>query len=218
MELAASVISVNMLWAAYAVFAVVFFRALLTAPWFRFRVSERLHVLLGACVCIMVLWTIRVEISPGLTYHLLGVTALLLMFGWQLSLLAVTVVVAGSALYGNGDWSSAALNVLILGAVPIAVTHYLLLWSRARLPANPFVFFFINAFFGAAISLLTVAAVTGLILVWSENYGLEEFSAYLVYLPLFCFPEAIINGMVITAVSVFRPRWVLGYEEERYPR
>jgi uncharacterized membrane protein len=200
-------------------FALVFYKALISAPWKRLRISEQLHVLLGGCVSILILWTIRAGVLPGLNYHLLGATTLTLMLGWQLAYLGLTLVVVLSTLNGFGDWAAMTTNVMVMVGIPIAITQGLLVLAQARLPCNIFVYVFVNAFLAAAAGMMVVGLTTAMLMLVGGKYDLEVLiDGYLVYLPLFCFPEANINGMLMVLLAVYRPQWVVSFEGKTYLR
>ena len=68
-------------WAGLGIYAILLLFALLGAPWRRLQDSDQLNVFLGVCVSLMLLWTLRAGVVPGLNFHLLGATLLVLMFG-----------------------------------------------------------------------------------------------------------------------------------------
>jgi uncharacterized membrane protein len=39
---------------------------------------------------------------------------------------------------------------------------------------------------------------------------------YLPYIPLIIFPEAVLNGMLMTVFVVIRPEWVRSFDDEFY--
>ena len=117
MELAGSLFTTAWLVALGAVLLPGLWLALRWANWRRLAVREQLHVFLGACVFLMLLWTLRTEIQPGFTWHLSGMVALTLMFGWSLALLGGCLSLFGITLAGLNDWG---------GYVPSAVLHVLL--------------------------------------------------------------------------------------------
>ena len=191
--------------------------AVYTAPWYRLRENEQLHVFLGSCVALLLLWSIKAGISPGLSFHLLGVTALTLMLGWQLALVAVTIVVIGTTLNGAAGWFSASLNIMMMGALPILVTQALLVCVQRCLPRNLFVYVFFNAFLAAGISMLAVGSFTALLMIFGGVYSLGALGYdYFPFLPLILLPEAIINGMLVTVFVVYRPHWVISFDDTMY--
>lgn len=205
------------LWSANLVFAVVLFRALLNAPWSRLRDSETLHVFLGATVAMIVLWNIKAGVTPGLHFHLLAVTTMTLMFGWSLAVVAVTFVVTGITVNGSGAWESLALNALLMGIIPIVVTRRLLCWAREKLPHNFFIYIFFNAFFAAGLSgVLTGLSAAGLLWLVGAHSLERLIYEYLAYFPLMFFPEAVLNGMLMTMLAGLRPNWVWSFDDDLY--
>lgn len=209
----------TMVWGANLALAATLWWALRSAPWARLRDPEQLHVYLGGCVVLLLLWTLRAGILPGLNFHFLGVTALTLMFGWELTLIGVSGVVIGITLNAGAGWDVVGLNVLSMGGIPIVVTCGLLRLARCRLPLNFFVFVFINAFLAAGLSNVLVGLVTALLMLGSGVYDLEALSyGYLAYLPLMLFPEGVINGSLISIFVAYRPHWVASFDDALYLR
>jgi uncharacterized membrane protein len=203
----------------HLVYAVVLGLALYFAPWRRLKDSDVQSVFFGSCVVLLLLWSLNAGIRPGLHVHFLGVTALTLMFGWQLAIIAVSLVVLGLSVNGSSGWGAFSLNVLLMGAVPILVTWLVHQAARRWLPAHFFVYVFINGFFGAALA-LAVAGTAGLaVMVASGLYTGEQVRGEnLLLLPLLMFPEALLNGMALTLMVSYRPRWVSTFDDERYLR
>lgn len=193
--------------------------AALRMPWSRFADGELIHVILGSSVVLMVFWTLKAGVEPGLSYHLIGAALLTLMLGWEIALASLSLVVAGTTLNLGGDWSALALNVLIKGAVPIAVTHLALGLARRHLPHHVFVYIFVNAFFASALAVLasvvTCAVVLGAAGAYSGAYLAQE---YVAFVPLMMFGEAWITGMVIAILVAYRPRWVQTFDDGMYLR
>jgi uncharacterized membrane protein len=73
------------LWGSYCLYLPVLWLAVVHAPWGRLRAPAGLHVFLGACVALIALWHLNAGIQAGLNFHLLGATAMTLMFGWRLA-------------------------------------------------------------------------------------------------------------------------------------
>jgi uncharacterized membrane protein len=87
----------------------------LTAHWGQLKDNEQLHVYLGTIVTLLLLWNIRGGISPGLSFHLLGVTAVTLMVRWRFAFIAVTITLAGFSINGQFAWQALAINALVIG-------------------------------------------------------------------------------------------------------
>ena len=80
--------------------------ALLRTPWRRLKDSSAQHVLFGACVATLMLWTLQIDFGSGLALHFLGITTLTLMFGWPLALVAGAIVTVASPLADLSTWTN----------------------------------------------------------------------------------------------------------------
>lgn len=190
---------------------------LLRAPWARLRQATTLNLWLGGIVVLMLLWSIKTGVKPGLNFHMLGATALTLMFGPGLAFGALAIVVAAITLSGQAGWSAYALNLLIMGGVPIAVTHLLFKAVDRRLPNHFFVYVFINAFFGAALAMTATGLTSVLVVALAGLYPLDYLtSQYLPYYILMGWSEALLTGMALSLMVVFRPHWVVTFDDARY--
>lgn len=219
MNLPDGLLSMHWLWPGHGLYAVLILSALFTAPWQRLRDAARLHVFLGTCVALMVLWNIKAGVSPGLNFHFLGATLLTLMFGWPLALIAVSVVLLAVTLYGMGGWQAFSMNALLMGALPAGVSFAVWRLADRRLPHNLFIYIFVSGFFGAALSMAATGLASTLLHALSGAYDLDHLlSQYLPYYLLMVFPEAIITGTFIALLAVYRPQWLATYDQHSYLR
>ncbi len=142
------------------------------APWRRLRDNEQLHLFLGMCVALMVLWSIKTGIRPGLNFHLLGATVFTLMFGPWLAIVGMGIVLLGVTLYGLSGWASFSVNGLLMDVLPVAISYSIYRLADSRLPNHFFVYIFVNAFIGAAFAMaLTGLAATGVLALAGGLYG-----------------------------------------------
>jgi uncharacterized membrane protein len=217
MELSGALFSGVFIWAFGLLYAVALLAALRMAPWRNFRQSEYLHVFLGAIVCLLLLWHMRAQVNPGLSFHLLGVTAVTLMFGWSLAVLASSVALLGVALNAGGGWDAFVINAVTTGVLPVSLTQILLVLIRYYLPKQFFVYILVNGFLTAGfVGILSGYLATGL-LVWSGAYTYAELDqTFLPFFPLMFLPEAMLNGWILAAMVVFRPEWVGSFSDEQY--
>lgn len=203
--------------AAWGLLGALILASAWSAPWRRLAEGDQFNVWAGAIVVLMLLWSMKAGVKPGLNLHLLGVTALTLMFGWQLAVLALCVVLAAVTVNGGAGWQSYGLNGLVMAMFPVMVSQALMRLVTRRLPANLFVYVFCAAFLGAAL----VTAATGVLaalLLWAAGvYGAETLlGEFLPYFLLLGFAEAWLNGAAITLMVVYRPHWVGSFDERRY--
>ncbi|HEX8963789.1 MAG TPA: energy-coupling factor ABC transporter permease [Rhodocyclaceae bacterium] len=188
-----------------------------TAPWKRLFDSTQLNVWLGGIVTLMLMWSMKAGATPGLNLHLLGATAFTLMFGRQLAILGLSVVMAAVTYNGGAGWDAYALNVLITAVFPCVFADALLRIVERYLPPNFFVYVFVATFFGAAMAAVSTGLVSSLVLWIAGVYPAELlFGEYFPYYILLGFAEAWLNGAAITMMVVYYPSWVGSFDDRRY--
>ncbi len=207
------------LWAGSVLYLLLLAAALASAPWAKIRDNEAQHIFLGTIVVLSLLWAMHGGIQQGLGVHLLGMTLLCLMFEWQFALVAASVVVALATLRGPAGWDAFALNTLLMGALPILFTRIFLYLCQRRLPHNYFIYVFVNAFLGGALSILLAGLASALL---QHLAGVQPDGSiwrnFVTILPLLMFGEAFINGGTMTLVVAYRPQWVATFHDHWYLR
>lgn len=204
---------------AAALYAVMLLWALRGVDYLALRAAVgRQHAIYGFSVLLMLLWSVRATPQTGLSLHLLGITALTLLAGWRLALLGGLFAVVGSMVLLRESGQSALLATFLLLALPVGVTHLVWCLSRRYLPRQPFVYILVCAFFGSMLASasahLAVAAVTFVAAGGAGGNGV--WSSYAASLPLLLFPEALLNGGVITFLVAYRPEWLATFEVKSY--
>jgi uncharacterized membrane protein len=194
--------------------------ALLSAPW-RVWLSdrERQWVWLASLGVLVGLWSMKAGITPGLSVRFLLVAALTLMHGWQLAVLGGTLVLGVLTFTGQAAWESFGANLVCMAIVPALFTAWLHEFVHARLPHNYFVYFFVTVFVGAALG-YNLAGLTRIALL-ALSGSLDAAHAgpeYFAILPLMSFGEAFVNGMVMAMMVVYRPQWVMSFDDRLYLR
>jgi uncharacterized membrane protein len=217
MDIPANLLPAMSLWLAALVYVMLLMAALLTAPWAKILDNEASNIYFAAVAMVSVLWILRAGIEPGFNYHLLGVTTLCLMFDWQFALLAVSLVVIITTWQGPAGWQAFAVNTLVMGAIPILLTRTLLYISQRLLAHNFFIYIFLNAFFAGALSMLACSlAAAALLALTSAHSSGSPGQDYLEVIPLLMFGEAFLNGMAMTLLIAYKPRWVATFRDEWY--
>lgn len=179
--------------------------------------SRRQHLLFGASIAIMCLWLIRAGITPGLGVHLLGISSLTLLLGWQLAIIGAVTALIGSAVMGNEEWISLGLAGVFLVIVPVAVTHAVWRFTDRFLPPNLFIYILGCGFFGAAIATLAARLSIGGLLF--AGGVLDWYAAGTEYFPislLTLFPESFVNGLVVAAIAAYHPEWLATLDARRF--
>ena len=206
---------------AYVPMALVWLWCLWTAPWKRLADSGQLNVWLGTIVGLVLMWSMKASVRPGMNMHLLGAVMFTLMFGRQLAILGLTVVLAAvtfnTADTGNIGWLPFALNAAMMVVVPVFVAWGILKAAERWLPAHFFVYIFVITFFGAALNTALTGLVATLLLGVAGVYPLdmlfgEFFPSYI----LLAFAEAWLTGAAITLMVVYLPHWVGSFDDRRY--
>lgn len=216
MDIPSGLLPANLLWGGALVYAVLLAAALRSAPWAKIRDNEASHVFFASVAVVACVWTLRAGIQPGLNYHLLGVTALTLMFDWQFALLAISMVLAITTWQGPAGMEAFAVNALLMGALPVLSTRLLLTLSQRWLAPNFFIYIFINSFLAAALALLLCGLAVTLVQGMAASGTSGMSSDYLLYIPLLMFGEAFLNGLVMTLLVAYRPRWVATFHDRLY--
>ncbi len=184
--------------------------------WRRLWNPDNLNVFLGATVATLGLWMIHTGIRPGLSFHLLGATALTLMFGPWFALLALGLINGALALW-HGQLNAWPINWILYGALPILFSWRLYRFVDRRLTNHFFVYIFLNAFFGAALAVSLTGLASTAFLALSEAYTLDYLlDQYLPYCLLMAWSEAFSTGMLISIIVVYKPTWIATFDDARY--
>jgi uncharacterized membrane protein len=215
MDIPADLLPGSSLWLAAVVYAILLAGACLTAPWEKILDKEGSNIFFGAVAFVAVVWILRAGIEPGHNYHLLGATALCLMFGWQFALVAVSLVLLITTWQGPAGWETFAINALVMGAVPVLFTRIMLYACQRWLPHNFFIYIFINAFLTGALSMLLCGFAASAVLSLAAADSLPG-GSYLQVIPLLMFGEAFLNGMIMILLVAYKPRWVATFHDHWY--
>lgn len=152
----------------------------------------------------------------GMSYHLLAVNLVALMLGAPAALWLGALLLLPYLWLFSGDWQVYPLNALALLLPPLLVNQL----SRHlvnRLPANLFIFIFINGFMASAASIL----LTGLILVSILDI-VDAFNDEVLWssaLPVFiliAWAEAFLSGITTAIFIAMRPQWINTFNDQRY--
>lgn len=218
MQFSVGVLSPLLAWSCVAAATLLVALALRGLPDLRPE-SARVHLLLGGAACLAVLWSVNAAIDPGLRVHVLGMTVIVLLLGWRLGVLAAALAQFGLLAYGVTPLQTAAAAWLVSAAIPGAVTLGVAWAARFYLPRNPFVFIFVCGFFGAAVAVLA-AWLSGAALLFLSGQPSPSGAgvSLAAFLPLVLFPEAFINGALVSMLLVYRPEWLRLYDEAFYAR
>lgn len=217
MDLPDNLLDASCYWVAWVVWLPLFIRSLWQAPWGYFKDAQRFNVWLGMIVLLMLVWSLRAGVKPGLSMHLLGVTVFTLCFGRHLAFVGLSLVLLGITLNGAAGAFAFALNSLLLAGCGSLFSHWVYRAVSRFLPQHFFVYIFVNGFFGAGLVIVSLGLVLTLFLFGAGVYELDYLlSEYLPYFLLLGFSEAWLSGMIMTLFVVYRPAWVITFDDSRY--
>jgi len=188
------------------------------APWALIASnSERQHLVFGASILLGLFWLLRVEALAILTFHPLLMTAVTLMVGWHFAMLAGAIAQLVLLATGFDHWHMVGVNYLVTVMIPATVSYAVVKASQRIALKNLFVFLFGAGFLGAALCSVAVA-ITTLMLLLLAGYDLSigELANDAPLLLLLMFPEAFLNGTIVTAITVFKPHLMKTFNEEFY--
>ncbi|MCX2897753.1 energy-coupling factor ABC transporter permease [Pseudomonas mandelii] len=214
----AELLSAETLTVGWLIYVPILIWAIARSPWVElFSDRRRQHLLFGTVFALFMLWLVRRDFDTGVSYHFLGMTAVTLLLDWPLALVGGLVAQAGLVMLGRQDLAAMGVNGALLIALPVLITESCAILVERAQPRNPFVYIFVSGFFAAALSAL-LCLLLALWLLWFDGrfvmpYWLEDFVGYLW---LIIFPEAFINGMIVSALVVFSPEWLETFNRTRY--
>ena len=194
--------------------------AALSAPW---RVwledRERQWVWLGSLGVLVAIWAMKAGITPGLSVRFLLVSSLTLMHGWQLAVIGGAMSLAVMCVVGLAAWPAFGADLLCMVIVPAIVTTQIHQLVHARLPHNYFIYFFVTVFVGSALAFNLAGLARVALLAWSGTLDEAHVGTeYFALLPMMSFGEAFLNGVVMAMTVVYRPKWVMSFDDRLYLR
>ncbi len=190
----------------------------LHAPW-RVLHANRLHNLFSVAGLLLAgLWWFRAGAHAGLEFHLLGITAMVLIFGHRLAMVGGFLALALLTVIGSYDGAAFGVNGLLGVTVPVILAEHLHRLIYRWLPKHFFVYVLVSAHFSSMLVIATVVVSGGVLLLltlgahpWDRVSG-----EYLIVLPLVMLPEGFMNGAIMTLLTVLRPEWVRSFDDRDY--
>ena len=202
---------------AWLIWLPLFARSVFLAPWRRLWDSEQMNVWLGMIVLLTLFWCLKAGVKPGLNFHLLGATLFTLCFGPHLAFVGLCLVLVGVTLNGAAGPFAYAANALLQAGAGVVIAQTVHRLVTRWLPAQFFIFIFVNSFFGGALTILGVGFLVTVLLsisgVYVWDYLIDE---YFPYFMLLGFSEAWLSGMLTTLFVIYRPEWIVAFDDSRY--
>ncbi len=198
--------------------AIALLAALRHLPWRILVTSPTAQHLVGAATLVLIgFWLVRAGITPGLSAHFLGVTALTLLVGWPLAIVVTLIASVTVGTMGVIPWSLVPLEFVAGGVLPVAVSHVIRIGLERTLPPNLFVYLLGCGFAGGIVAGLVSRGTNAALLLLSGAWEVERVGNELgVIVALLTLPEGVINGIIVSVLAVYRPEWVKEFDDRRY--
>lgn len=200
---------------ALLVAAVVLFRHAKSARWEALRAPGAFSAWCAFCVALPLLWSFDIPLVQGLALHLFGMPLFVLMFGRALAMTGIGLSVAAFTVLHGGLWGNLGMNLLLLSVLPAYCGEAVMHTTRRYFPPNMFVYLLGNGFFGALLMLTMIglASVTAH-QIWVGGMPLK--TDMIAYMLLLAWGEAFLTGLLLTVFTVYRPQWVLTFDDRVY--
>lgn len=216
--IAAELLAPSTLWLGAGVYAGALLWAAWRAPWLEvLSDSRRQHLLFGTVLGVFLLWLVRRDFDSGVSFHFIGMTAVTLLLDWPLALLGGLLAQIGLIAIGRQDLLALGVNGVLLVLLPVLITEGCALLVERAQPRNLFVYIFCCGFFPAALAALCCLSAGLGVLALDGRFAMPPWlDDFIGYLWLVTFPEAFINGTLVTALVVFCPDWLETFNRTRY--
>lgn len=175
------------------------------------------HLLFGYAAAVFFLWLFRTGIENSPTVHFLWLTALCLTLGYRHAMLSSALALLGMVLIGHEPIQFWGVKGLLGVALPVGVTYLIYTISFHKIPRHFFIYIFVCAFFtGAfmiAMKMLLLAGYYHLDGIYSDAVIYDN---YIMLILLMMFPEAMLNGITMTMLVIYKPQWVHTFYDKFY--
>ena len=187
------------------------------APWKLLHRNLLEPVYAGAVLLMTGLWWMKAESQTGLGLHFLGITAMVLIFGWRLALVAAATALTMLTLLGRYDALSLGVNGLISVVMPVLLANRLHTFVYRAFPKHYFVYVIVSAHFTSMVVIASVVLASAALLWLLGIYPLDRIANdYLVFLPIAMLPEGFLNGAILSALTAWKPEWVRTFDDRDY--
>jgi uncharacterized membrane protein len=214
MQIDAESLSLVWLWTCRLLALLVAAGAAFSVDWRgMLRDPSAVHRFAACAVSMMVLWSIQATVAQGPGLHILGVTTVTLVLGPATALIATLVAEIVTSLTSGADHAIAA-SWLAGSVLPVLVTDGCRRVVRRWLPRDPFSFIFGCGFFAAALAASAAHLGAFLMVGGPDQIWSGAVPSAVGFLLLIAFPEAFINGCVVTLLIVYCPQRMVGYDAD----
>ncbi|GAB3542855.1 hypothetical protein GCM10027343_15520 [Noviherbaspirillum agri] len=188
-----------------------------TAPWRQLAGPGAFSAWCALIIALPLLWRFDIPIAQGMALHMLGMPLFVLMYGRQLAMAGIAISALAFTVLENGLWSNLGMNLLLLAVLPAYCGDVVMRLTEKYFPRNVFVYLLGNGFFGTVLMLATIGLMSlGVHRMWIT--GTPPGGDVIAYMLLLSWGEAFLTGFLLTIFTVYRPEWVLTFDDEVYLR
>lgn len=186
--------------------------ALSLRPW-RMLQGALLTPALAAVALLPWIWLLPQKMPQGLQIQLSGACLLMLMLGWPLAVLVLTLVALVVWFAGQHDVNTVLSQWVWVGLVPATLALGIGALLRRWLPPNPFVYTLGRGFLGTAAAMFLSGA---LMVVLHRLTGGPALEQAIVGRWLMAWGDAFLTGMFSAIFVAFVPQWLATWSDARY--
>jgi uncharacterized membrane protein len=174
-------------------------------------------VYIGAVALLTGLWWLKVQSLAGLELHFLGISAMVLVFGWRLAMVGGAAALIGLTAVGGQDWGALGVNGLLTVVLPVVLANRLHALVYHWFPKHFFVYVIVAAHFTSML-VIAAAMLSGGVLLWAlDVYPWSRIvNDYLIFLPIAMLPEGFLNGAIMSMLAAWKPEWVRSFDDRDY--
>lgn len=177
----------------------------------------RQHLIFGSAAAVFFLWLFRTGVPDSPTVHFLWLTALCLTLGYRHAILASALTLTGMVAVGIEPIQFWGVKGLLGITVPIGLTYLIYNLSFHKLFRHFFMYIFICAFFTGALMISIKMLLLGGYFYLDDIYtGDVIYDNYIMLIPLMLFSEATLNGITMTMLVIYKPKWVYTFYDKYY--
>ncbi len=199
----------------YGVGALLIIRRLPLPPLLQQR--HRAAAFINSFALLLLMWLFRVRTDIGPDIHFLLMTALTLTLGFRGAVTCASLALLILTLTGQQSWALLGVNGLAMVLIPAVITYSVYALTFHHVTRHFIVYIFACAFLPAALTIALQMGLTAGYLIVDDIYPIHQIiDNYLLIIPLLLFPEALLNGVAMTLLVIYKPEWVYTFADKHY--
>lgn len=179
--------------------------------------SHRKAAFVNSFALLLLMWLFKVRTDIGPDIHFLLMSALTLTLGFRGAVTCASLTLLILTLTGQQSWQLFGVHGVAMIIVPCVVTYSIYALSFHYISRHFMVYIFVCAFLPAALTIaLQMVLTAGYLIADGLFPAYQVIDNYLLVMPLLLFPEALLNGMAMTLLVIYKPDWVYTFSDRHY--